>query len=120
MKEKGVGKMAQWLRALAALPEDLGLGPAPMCNLTMFVTPIQGGLISSLVLCGQSVQYIRAANHTYKIRERQRQTDRQTDRQRERNRDRERQRERKRKREKRQKVCFNGSPLEFIPLNRRH
>jgi hypothetical protein len=102
MKEKGVGKMAQWLRALAALPEDLGLGPAPMCNLTMFVTPIQGGLISSLVLCGQSVQYIRAANHTYKIRERQREreTDRQTDRQTERKKQRQRETEREKEEER--------------------
>ena len=43
----GAGEIAQWLRTLATLPEDLGLIAGTTGSLQVTVTPVPGDLMPS-------------------------------------------------------------------------
>ena len=52
------GEMAQWLRALAAFPEDPGTIPSTHMGVTVGVTPVSGDLTPSSDLCGHYMHMV--------------------------------------------------------------
>lgn len=57
--------MAEWPRAQADLPEDLGVSPAITCVSRMFITAVSGDPMPSSALCTNIVHRIHAGKQPY-------------------------------------------------------